>query len=595
MTDFMKRNSGIYLLLLAGMLCASPADAQRRSAPKKRTEKSTEKKTKDTKNKKQVQKPAAQKPAPARKPAEASRPIAGGNDTTLRSTTFEVEQIYKPEIKPAPKPELTPSMPPADVQRLTQQYEVPQQALYYTYRSLPVRPLALGKDTATPPPPNYVKAGGGNLSTLYADIGIASLKGGNWESVINAHHISQKGDITGQKFWHTGLDAKGTLHANGHAWTLGLDANYRKYGLYGYDHEIYNYDEDALKRVYADGALKFGVRNETEGLWGIDYAPTVSVNINTGTIIDWERTIAIDAPFSKKIDENLTVGLGIAGTFTHLKADTFSQENNIIRLSPSFTFRQEDFTAHFGLNPTFGRGGNTYLLPDITAQYVLSDRFLVKAGWQANLVQNTFQQMYLRNPFLQSVQNMQQTRTDEVFGGFEAGLGKHLSLNVRASWWQYNNLAIFRTAPLADRKSFIVDYDPKVNALSLQASLRYQVANTFSAGVSGGWYGFYDSKNAKVWNEPAIRVKGDVQWQLLKSLQLNAYLLVLDEIYGERPSGGSIKLDGVADLGIGAEYQLVPKLSLWLNVGNLLNRENERWMGYQGYGINIFGGLRFRF
>lgn len=588
----MKRNSGIYLLLIAGLLVASPAGAQRRTAAKKQAEKRVEKKAKDKgKDKKQAVKPANQKPVTP----VVSRPVAGGNDTTLRGTTFEVEQIYKPEIKPAPKPELTPTMPPADVQRLAQQYEVPQQALYYTYRSLPVRPLALGKDTATPPPANYIKAAGGNLSTIYADLGIAGLKGGNWESVINANHISQKGNITGQKFSHTGLNATGTLHANNHAWTLGVDGNYRRYGLYGYNHDIFDYDDAALKRVYADGGIKFGVRNETEGPWGISYAPTVSVNINAGTIIDWERTIAISAPFTKKVDEHISVGLGIAGTFTHLKADTFSQENNIVQLTPSLTVQQDRFTGHFGLNPTFGRGGNTYLLPDIVAKYGVSDRFLVKAGWQASLTQNTFQQMYLKNPFLQSVQNMRQSRSDEVFGGFEAGLGKQLSLNATVSWWQYNNLAIFRTAPTADRKSFMVDYDPRVNALSLQASLRYQVANTFSAGVSGGWYAFYDSKNARVWHEPAIRVKGDVQWQLLKSLQLNAYLLVLDEIYGENTLGGEVKLDGVADVGIGAEYQLVPRLSLWLNVDNLLNRENERWMGYQGYGINIFGGLRFRF
>lgn len=584
----MKRYTGICLLLVAGMLITAPADAQRRRAGQKQPVK------KEKKEKKPAKKTVV-KQTPQRKPAETARPATSGNDTTIRSTTFEVEQIYKPEIKPSPKPELTPSMPPAEAGRLQQQYEVPQQALYYTYRSLPVRPLALGKDTAKPSPANYIKAGGGNLSTFYADLGIGGLKGDNWESAINAHHISQNGDILGQKFWHTGLDASGTLHANGHAWMLGLEGNYRRYGLYGYDHDLYKYDESSLKLNYADAAIRFGVKNEQEGIWGIDYAPTVSVTFNAGTLIDWERTIGINAPFSKKIDESLAVSLGINAAFTHTKADTFSQENNIFQLAPALSYTKERFSGRFGLSPTFGMNGNSYLLPDINAQYLVSDRFKVKAGWKANLVQNTFQQMYLKNPFLSGAQHMEQTRNDEVFGGFEAGIGKHFSFDAQVSWWQYNNLAVFRTAPIADGKSFIVNYDPKVNAVSLQASLRYQVANTFSAGFSGAWYGFYNSKNDKVWQEPAVRLKGDVQWQILKELNINAYLLVLDEIYAPNTIGSHTKLNGVADLGIGAEYQLVKQLSLWINTGNLLNRENERWLGYQGYGINVYGGLRFRF
>ena len=68
------------------------------------------------------------------------------SDTVLKGSTIEVIQSYKPEVKRAPKPEWVPQLPPADTTHPTLNLEVPQQTLYYTYSSQPLRPLALGKD-----------------------------------------------------------------------------------------------------------------------------------------------------------------------------------------------------------------------------------------------------------------------------------------------------------------------------------------------------------------------------------------------------------------------------------------------------------------
>src|SRR4051812_22485699 len=90
---------------------------------------------------------------------------APGSDTVLKGSTIEVIQAYKPQIKQAPKPEWVPQLPPADTSHPSFTYDVPQQTLYYTYSSMPLRPLALGKEAAQLPFPDYVKLGGGNLST----------------------------------------------------------------------------------------------------------------------------------------------------------------------------------------------------------------------------------------------------------------------------------------------------------------------------------------------------------------------------------------------------------------------------------------------
>jgi hypothetical protein len=575
----MKQHLGIYIL--AAALLIAPATHAQRKKPAKNTPAKTTPKA-----------PQKQAPRLIQKPTAISR----GNDTTIKGATLEVYQIYKPEVKIAPKPNFIPTLPPAETGIIPQQYNVPQQALYYTYRSVPLRPLALGKDTTTLPAANYIKAGGGNLSTIYVDAGIGSLKGENWEAAIHAQHISQKGKIEDQRFWHTGLDATGTLHSGGHAWSAALDADYRRYGLYGFDHDAYQFTDKDQRRSYTGVSLKAGVQNEAAGLLGLGYAPWIRLNLYSASIIDAERTIEVAVPVSKKIDSTLSFELGLHGTFTKLTAGTLSQSNNIFQITPGFTFRRSGITGHFGLNPTFGRDGNSYLLPDITAAYQASEQVALKGGWQAVLAQNTFQQLSLKNPFLRGAMVPPQSRTDEVFLAASAGLGHHLSFGARVSWWQYSNLPLFVTTPVnADGRTFDYVVDPRINAFSLQTSARYDLANTFSLGLSGAWYSFYKKNLRHVYGEPSVRLKGDVQWRILKDLEATAYLCALGELYGQDYQGFDRKMKSIIDVGAGAEYRIVSQLSLWINAGNFLNRANQRWLGYDAFGINVYGGLRFRF
>ena len=129
----------------------------------------------------------------------------------------------------------------------------------------------------------------------------------------------------------------------------------------------------------------------------------------------------------------------------------------------------------------------------------------------------------------------------------------------------------------------------------MQAGARYHIANTFSIGLAGTWYNFYDHTFNEVWHEPAVQLKGDLSVKPVKELTITAYLSIMDEIYALTKGNKADKLNAIVDIGAGAEYLVIPRLSLFLQVNNLLNSRNERWLGYQAYGLNVYGGLRFKF
>ena len=69
----------------------------------------------------------------------------------------------------------------------------------------------------------------------------------------------------------------------------------------------------------------------------------------------------------------------------------------------------------------------------------------------------------------------------------------------------------------------------------------------------------------------------------------------MDELYAIERGNKVRKLNTNLDLGTGAEYLIIPRLTAFLNANNILNNRYERWNNYQAYGFNIFGGARLKF
>jgi hypothetical protein len=522
-------------------------------------------------------------------------------DTTLKSATIEVIQSYKPEVKQAPKPVFIAELPPRDTARPNLKYEVPQQTLYYTYSALPLRPLALGKDTTELPFQNYLKLGGGNFSTIYFDAGVGSLRGRNYESAIHLHHLSQNGNIKNQKVSLSGLEADGTLHSKSYDWHLSLNGTRDQYYFYGYDHDLYNYKSDTLQQVFTGVEATVDMKNNRPNKWGIDFHPAVTGYIYGDHYSTKERSIGFDIPLSKDIDTSLQASVGLRGVFTTLSNSRADWGNNVFQITPRLDFHKGNFTGRIGLYPTAGSYYSLLLLPDVEASYRFPNSMLsITGGWQATLRQNTYRQLTGSNPYLfppsqyPLFYQMRQTKTDEVFGVIKTNIGNHISATARVSWWQYDNLPMFLN-DRGDRKNFYVLYDERVNALSLQLSARYQVASSFGVGVNASFYNYYNKTYDRVWHEPGLRLKADMTYQPSSALTLTAYATILDQIYALNELHEEVKLDGIFDLGVGAEYSFIPRLSAFLNVNNLLNDRYQRWYGYEIYGINVFGGLRLKF
>jgi len=527
--------------------------------------------------------------------AQKAAPVG---DTVLKGATIEVIQSYKPQVKQVPKPDWVPQLPANDTARPSFKYDVPQQTLYFTYSSMPLRPLALGLDSGKVPFQNYLKVGGGNLSTLYVDAGIGSLCGKNYETAFHLHDISQQGNIKYQQTSLSGLEADGTLHRQTNDWHASIDAERNQYYYYAYPD---NESRDTLKQTYTTVRATVDMKNKDSVYSKLNYHPALSASLYDARFGTSETNIGFNAPFTYDVDSTLQARIALVGALTHLTTNEQSVNNNYIELLPGFNIHRDQFIGHALLGLAAGAGGNGYILPDIYgALPIKNTSLLVSAGWQATLIQNTYEQLTTINPYLLNNYMVQQTRKDEVFVNVQGSAGAHLSFSGRLGWDAYNDLPTFlnfyRTQfnGTADEKRFYVVYQ-QVRAIALQLAARYQVANTWSVGIKGDFYDFYQSTQKQVWEQPDMKIKGDFTILPLPKLTVTAYLAMMGGIYAENAFGNAEKLKAATDIGGNAEYQIIPRLSAFVQVSNLLNDKYQRWLGYEAYGLNIYGGLRLKF
>ncbi len=530
---------------------------------------------------------------------QASGQQRSTKDTVIQGQTIEIIQSYKPEIARPEKPVLSPALPNIDTSKPRFQYEVPQQTLSYTYHSVPIRPLALGRQETVMPFQNYIKAGLGNLSSVYVDAGVGSLKGEDYETTLHFNHLFQKGPIANQQTSRTGFDASGQYYTSGHAIGAELGVQRNALSYYGYDHDSFEYARNAIKQVFTGADIRVFGENTEANKWNIWYKPSLQLGMYSDKYNARERTFAFDVPARIAVDSTLSFSLGVKGNFTQLKTDAFDRGNNMIQVNPALDLDFDATNIHIGLSPTWGTDNTAYLLPDLS----LNSRFFnnaltLVAGWKGNLIQNTYRQLSTKNPFINNIYDLKQTKADQVYGGFESALGQHISFGGTVSWRQWKDLAEFVNdySGIGDGKRFAIVYDRNVQAISLDAFIRYQVGNVFGLSASGTWYNYYHKETfSKVFHEPMLRLGGAMYIHPLDKLHINVNLDFWDGSYAMKQNGDSYKLSAYIDLSANAEYNIIPRLSLFLQFNNILGNKYERWYQYQAYGFNVIGGLRFKF
>ena len=135
-----------------------------------------------------------------------------------------------------------------------------------------------------------------------------------------------------------------------------------------------------------------------------------------------------------------------------------------------------------------------------------------------------------------------------------------------------------------------------MKAIRLHGEMGYTVQEklSFTAGATFTQYNSL-TVNQKAWGLLPLEVTGSFKWTVVKGVQLKSDLFVWDGAPYQDKALQTQKGSAAADLNLGAEFSVMPRLNLWVQMNNVLNNQYQRWNQYTVLGFNVLGGVVYSF
>jgi len=526
--------------------------------------------------------------------ASAITAAAQGQDT-LKQQTIDIYNVYQPELRNAAKLNITASLPPFDTTHPRMVYNIPAQNLYFSYQPVPLRPLAMGKDTVASLQNNFLKAGFGNYSTPAIQAGLGSGRSDVYNYSIFFNHLSSKGDIENQRFSNDNLHANGQYFGATHEFhaSVGYDRNGINY--YGYDHDTLKLSKDDVKEVYNTITVQAGLSNFKENSIGINYQPEIKIS-NIFDIGDRnESTFYLKVPAQKKIADGFSVVADVIGDFSNFRGEndrTFS--NTLMAVHPALLIDKPSFMLRAGVNPTW-TNSKFYLLPDIVNEtHLIDDKLILSSGWISYFIKNNYQHLVSENPFLGNFDDPLNTRVEEKYTGIKGTINSHFNYNTKFSYVLYEDRPLYVNDSTYGNK-FDIRNEEELKAYQLHGEIGYIEEEKFQFKLSGDWFNYFKEKTEeKPWGLVPFQVNLFGEYSIGKNFRLNADVFALSGSFYQQ-NNTDHKTKGAFDVNAGASYQITDQFGLWLNANNILNSHYERWNNYPSLGLNVLGGILIKF
>ena len=521
---------------------------------------------------------------------------------TASPKVVTITSAFKPYLRYAAKVNFTAASPVIDSSKMDVVYTIPSQNLFFTYQPIPLKPLALPIDSGYIwENKQYIKLGAGNASSYLAEVALSFGDGKNTITNLRGNFLSATGSLPAQQSTKWGIDLLSIFNTrNNDEWTTHPYYQSSTQYFYGYEPSTLPYQKDQLLQQFSTIGLEAGMQNKTANSMGIKYHPQIMVTRFIDNREANENNFVLKAPINKAFGKIYALDVGIN---TDLSTANFPLipnplilKNNLYSINTSLQFKTPNFKLNAGLLPSWDNE-NFSLFPNLFAEAKVADINLVlEAGWVGNFQKNSYRSLASFNPWINTLTNgLLNTKISEQYAGMKAASGDHLTYQLKVSLLQLNNQPLFLN-DTNDGKTFRVIFEPEMQAFRVHAELSYAEKESIavSAGVTYSQYSALQV-NSKAWGLLPLEATGSLKWKLLKDLQVKADLFLWDGSPYQDKTLQTKKGNAVADLNLGAEFTVIPKLNLWLQMNNLLNTSYQRWNQYSVLGFTILGGVVYSF
>ena len=516
-------------------------------------------------------------------------------DTIINNNTIQIIQAYKPVVKAVAKIEFYPKQANVDTNyRIGLHYKVPQQQLLYTYKSVPINPLALGKELKGSALPNFVSLGYGNLSNLQLQASLFNLHSRHVEQSLYVYYNQQKAALPFQQY-NDAFVYYHLMRVRSH-WNFYLDANLER-------NNFYYFGADSIEQKQAgdiqQNLFKFSTtltaRNTAKDKYGLLYKPSLTFsNVHTiNKANEFSLGILLPAMYEWNTQTKLTASL--SSNMAFYRFDTLSKNNIYTQLQFACQRTYKSMQFDLGLAPTIATAGFK-ILPTFAVLWNTKYKVPLQVLFEhkGSVIANNLSDLLVDNKYTNPVVfNYFQSIKTSTKLQIDASIGDHISAGILVANESYDQFAFFVRDTFA-KMNFNVAAQQQVNNLLLMAHFNYQVTKTLQLINEFKKYNFSNLSGTTILNFPTFSFRSHVGVQALRKLYIDAGLTLLSG-QTSNLANRDTKMDPFVDLSGLVQYNFKPKIDFQLKFNNLLNNTNPRWYGYSNFGTNFVAVISYKF
>lgn len=286
-------------------------------------------------------------------------------------------------------------------------------------------------------------------------------------------------------------------------------------------------------------------------------------------------------------------------------------QNVLVQLRPVTNFYGLDRKLHFHVGGELSLDWNdkfrAYLYPLAEVKYSLfRDMFIPYVGIEGGLKQQRFELLAKENEFINSNHVLRNESRYEVYGGIKGTLSSRISFNAGVRFANARDHALFVNDTIySSGNQFRVEYDT-LSITTISASISYQENEKLKVDLIGRFHSYQAKNNPYAWNLPQFEIitrgRYNIADKLIASLdftlETGRRARVFDtSLEGVEEQDGIYfkKLGVIPDVNVGVEFRYSKRMSIFLNLNNVIAQRYNRWYDYPVNGFQAMAGLTFRF
>lgn len=283
---------------------------------------------------------------------------------------------------------------------------------------------------------------------------------------------------------------------------------------------------------------------------------------------------------------------------------------------PSFVMQEDDWTLNIGAGLFYSmdneNSNNTFLVyPQFNASYkVVGNLMIFYAGAEGNLEQNSYMDFVNENPFLSPTLNIAPTdKQYDIFAGLKGKLTNTVSYNIKASYANERNKALFRSNDYTENagnedyafgNSFQVVYDD-MKTLRFYGELKADFSSAVSFGINGTFSSYTNDFQQEAWNMPTIKINSNLDFNITEKWFAGANVFYV----GERKdiqintdfsaNAAPVTLKSYFDVNANVGFKYSDRLTAFARANNITNNAYQKWQNYPVQGFQVILGVNYKF